>query len=572
MQKAIGAIQESAWERCKMVGVRLAGLAVCVWLAGQWGQDSLVASAAEPIPGLWGSWSLREGLSSAVPGRPAAQPSPSELPLKFDVREGVPFNGRDQWLTIAADNAPWQQGDFTIGVSVHTDLSLDDDLGDVLSAWNAAKRTGWTLALRNNSGCTSSQSNARHLEFGIDQTSEPSWQDEGRPGQSLYGFALCAHAGELYVSTCEPGTDQSGRVYRYRGPGDWVDLGPLDGTNAVTALASYRGQLYAGTGKYRLAGSSLPESENAKLGGRVYRLGAEDRWELVGELPETEAIAALAEYQGQLHATSLYRPAGFFRWEADGTWARLPSPNGKRTNAVRVHDGHLYATSYDSGAVYRWDGRDWTDLGVLQENTQTYSFTTFGNRLHVGTWPAGTMVRLDPGDQWHVTGRLGEELEVMAQLVHNGCLYAGTLPLGEVYRFDGQDQWTRLKQIDTTPDVKYRRVWTMASFGGKLFATTLPSGNVWSMQTGTVAAWDHEFPTGWQHVMAQRAGNELRLWVNGKLVSSAQGAAAWNLQHAGPLQIGSGPAAAFNGRLRDVQIFDRALSAEEIHQVSRPQP
>jgi len=39
----------------------------------------------------------------------------------------------------------------------------------------------------------------------------------------------------------------------------------------VTALAVHDSKLYAGTGKYRLAGSALPESENMHLGGRVYR-------------------------------------------------------------------------------------------------------------------------------------------------------------------------------------------------------------------------------------------------------------------------------------------------------------
>ena len=60
--------------------------------------------------------------------------------------------------------------------------------------------------------------------------------------------------------------------------------------------------------------------------------------------------------------------------------------------------------------------------------------------------------------------------------VYNGKLYAGTLPLGEVYRYDGDQKWTLTGQLDTTPNVKYRRVWSMAVCQGKLFAGTLPSG------------------------------------------------------------------------------------------------
>ena len=66
-------------------------------------------------------------------------------------------------------------------------------------------------------------------------------------------------------------------------------------------------------------------------------------------------------------------------------------------------------------------------------------------------------------------------MEVMAMAVYNGKLYAGTLPLGQVYRYDGGDTWTLTGQLDTTPDVRYRRVWSMAVYRGKLFGGTLPS-------------------------------------------------------------------------------------------------
>ncbi len=443
---------------------------------------------------------------------------------------------------------------FRVGLSLKTAESSRDDLGDLISLWDGSRRTGFHLGLRNNTGCTSSQPNWRQLEFGIDAETQPQFRDEGKPGSALLGFALCAHQGELYVSTCEPGRDQAGKVYRYAGPGQWVDLGRLDDANSVTALASFGGHLYAATGKYRLGGSALPNSENEHRGGRVYRFVSPGKWDLVGDLDPTEAVAALVNYDGHLYASSLYAPAGFFRYDADGKWTSIPTPNGKRVEAMGVHRGGLYASSYDSGSVYHFDGTMWTDLGIVGDNTQTYSFTPFGNALHVGTWPSGRVFRLSDKNTWVDTGRLGMELEVMAMLPYNGSFYAGSLPLAEIYRFDGDARWSRLKQLDETPDVKYRRVWTMASFQGRLFSTTLPSGHIWSMSTGGCVTYDRELEAGWQSVVAERAGNRLRLYVNNQpAAESAPFEAGLSLETNGiTLRIGDGPRGRFVGQLRDV--------------------
>lgn len=96
-------------------------------------------------------------------------------------------------------------------------------------------------------------------------------------------------------------------------------------SNAVTAMAVFQGKLYAGTGKYRMAGSSLKESENLTLGGKVFRYEGGTRWTDCGQLPQTEAVGGMVGFRGQLYASSLYRPAGFFLYE------------GTRRPVVRQH-------------------------------------------------------------------------------------------------------------------------------------------------------------------------------------------------------------------------------------------
>jgi hypothetical protein len=128
-----------------------------------------------------------------------------------------------------------------------------------------------------------------------------------------------------------------------------------------------------------------------------------------------------------------------------------------------------------------------------------------------------------------------------------------------------------LRQLDTTPNVQYRRVWTMAAYQGKLYATTLPSGHVWSLQTGAAVSWDREFPAGWHHVAAQRQGGAVRVFVDGRMVAETKAAraGALNVSNPQPWKIGAGSGDFFNGALADVRVFRRALTADEVQALAR---
>lgn len=139
-------------------------------------------------------------------------------------------------------------------------------------------RRGFNLRITHHTGVTTSQPNTRNVHFGIDNGRlEAEWTDHGRPGNAILVFALATHDGHLYAGTCEPGRDQAGHVYRFDRSTQWLDCGSPDRCNSVSALAAFRGELYAGVAKYRLGGSALPESENAHLGGKVYRYAAVSR-------------------------------------------------------------------------------------------------------------------------------------------------------------------------------------------------------------------------------------------------------------------------------------------------------
>jgi hypothetical protein len=140
------------------------------------------------------------------------------------------------------------------------------------------------------------------------------------------------------------------------------------------------------------------------------------------------------------------------------------------------------------------------------------------------------------------------------------------LPLAEVYRYDGDDRWTSIGRVDQTPDVIYRRAWSMAVHDGKLFVGTLPSGHVRSFEAGKSVTHGHELPPGWRHIAAVRDGRRLLLYIDGKEVARSRefDPDEYDVTNDAPLRIGFGPHDYFNGVLRDVRVYRKSLSAAEV--------
>jgi hypothetical protein len=479
------------------------------------------------------------------------------------------FDGRSSRIEVA-DSKSLKLGtkEFSIALWVNTAEKLDDVLGDLLNKFDPATRRGFNFSIQNYTGVTSSQSNSRNVHFGIDSgTAVGEWTDHGQLGNAVFIFGMAVYDGQLFASTCEPGATQAGRVFRYDGH-SWTDCGSPDKCNAVSSLAVYDGKLYVGVSNYRLAGSAITNSQNQHPGGKVYRYEGDNHWVDCGTLPDVQAINGMVVFDGHLYASSMYAPAGFFRYEGGTEWTACETPDGKRVESLAVHNGNIFASGYDQGAIYRYDGKSWDHLGFLPGATQTYGFATHGGDLYVSEWPNAKVYRWGGDQTWHPAGRLGQETETMPLMVYNGKMYGGTLPLAEVYRFD-DPQWTQVGRLDFTPDVPRRRAWTMAVFQGRLFVGTLPSGHVHSIEIGRNVTHDYELPTGWVHLAAVRDAVHLRLHVNGKLVakSTTFKAEDFDLSNDKPLEIGFGAHDHFNGKLSDVRMYDRALSSDEIEQL-----
>jgi hypothetical protein len=154
----------------------------------------------------------------------------------------------------------------------------------------------------------------------------------------------------------------------------------------------------------------------------------------------------------------------------------------------------------------------------------------------------------------------------MGMLVHNGRFLAGTLPLAEVYSYEGGATWQLTGRLDHTPDVTYRRAWTMAEHAGEVFCSTLPSGKIFACSVGKQVQWGQALPGGWQHIAAVKSSGRLALYLNGKEVAATDWSAdeAYDLGSEAPLRLGTGSTGPFNGKLRDVRLYHSALDPDTI--------
>ncbi|MFT4688041.1 MAG: hypothetical protein ACJASX_000705 [Limisphaerales bacterium] len=563
-------------------------LPTCLFLASSW----TVLNAQESDPE--GHWKLQGDLLDSSGNNNTARNHGANLSaVGIKGRKGgaAQFDGRRSYIEVThSQSLALGSGDFSISLWVHTTEKMDDNPGDLITKYDPETRRGFNLSLVNHAGVVGSQANYRNLQFGIDNGKQSDqWRDEGRPGKSIFIHSMAVHDGDLFVGTVEGRTNgDKGHVYRYRKTGEWEDLGAPWKSNGVTSMASFQGKLHVGVSRVLLHYSGLEPTLSHHIGGKVFRLEDDGRWTDLGQLLGLDGVNGLVNFKGKLYATGFYQP-GFFRFEGGTEWRAMGTPDDLRTEALTVHNGAIFATSYDEGSVFRFDGKDWHRTGSLgtasrtqaywdgskwvptglkgdKTGTQVYSLGLHQGKLVAGTWPEGKVYRYEGGTTWESTGRLGEEQEIMGSNHYNGKLYAGSLPMAEIFRYDGDEQWRSVGRVDLTKDVIYRRAFSLAVFRGRLFSGTFPSGHVRSFEAGKVVSFDEELASGWRHIAAVKEGGRLKLFIDGKRVAESDefDAKDFDLTNEAPLQIGFGQYDFFNGGIRDVRIYRRALTETEV--------
>jgi hypothetical protein len=313
-------------------------------------------------------------------------------------------------------------------------------------------------------------------------------------------------------------------------------------------------------------------------------------------------LIGIASYRGQLYTAGDDRSGGLFklfayeggtRWRVAAEFAPH-TPQDLFPHAMGVYNGKLYI---GTSSIYAWDGSTLEYVGTPLGCTQVHSLEVYEGQLNTGTWPEGKVFRYLGGQEWQDCGRLGDSIEVNALAVHNGKLYAGSIPRAEVYRYEGGQEWTRMARFyspegwvpaDVTGPApegyeEWTRVTSLTTYAGKLFAgigsctgSVLDApldvrGEVYALEAGQCVSYDGDLGSRARHVAAIRSGDCLALYVDGELAASstAEGGLALDVASDEPLLIGRGGVGPFNGEIREVRVYGRALTADEVRELYR---
>ena len=235
---------------------------------------------------------------------------------------------------------------------------------------------------------------------------------------------------------------------------------------------------------------------------------------------------------------------GIDNGKIDPGWTDCGRPgNNLLVCALAVHEGRLYAATFETGAdeaghVYRYEGDgQWADCGSPEPCNAVKTLAVFQDRLYCGTGlykasgsclpaspnelPGGKVFRYDGGTQWTDCGRVGDAISISAMAVCQGDLYvAPTYDMG-VYRYAGEKRWEPLGLADT-------RIMCLAVYHGRLYGLSNGIRGVFCYEGN--GHWTH---CGYPHLARQlysaviyQGKMHIGTWPNGE-VFRYEGASAW---------------------------------------------
>ncbi len=511
------------------------------------------------------------------------------------------FNGKDSVIEVP-DAAPLRLGnhDFTLSAWVRCALPMRSIHGDIFSKFNAEHRCGLNLWVAGSAPGYNSMSDARHVYFGTDDGYTSDWEDCGRlwPSNPLVP-CLVVYKGQLYGGLSDADRPEDAcRVFRWNGGQEWTDCGRLGSDPhhlSVMSMLVHGGSLYAGTGIWDWgrasdAAKNVPPTALT----HVFRYEGGKEWRDLGQVGRGNRVICMASFEGELYA-GLDRggSARCFKLQ-DERWMDCGALD-ERDNfeCLMPLGGVLYGASHS--AVYRYEGGSiWKCIGRNpHDTTQIHAMSVMNGHLVIGTWPQGYVLRYEDDGQWTIMGRVGlpegKDIplinEINALVVHHGKLYAGVLPKAQVWRYECDGHWTLLGCLASNPvyDVavcpSWSRVVSLTTHQGRLFAATGASqaraididpaktnGRVLACRMGHVVGHEYDIGGAWTHIAAVRAGDRLRLYVNGALSaeSLAPAGQVFDLTNAEPLRIGFGAQGSLTGSIANVRLYRGALDAAQM--------
>ncbi len=510
------------------------------------------------------------------------------------------FDGREGYIEVPqSPSINLGLRDFSVSAWVYTEQNLEDVIGDVLCKYDASRRKGFNLSIKSSSGGYNSHGNDKHVYFGIDNGRASDWEDCGRPSatSNYVSNSLTVFDGHLYAGTTDGDKEEDWcHVYRYAGGTNWDDCGRVGKlrTRGVGPMVVHDGKLYAATWSYDWTRVETDRLDSC----RVYQYQGGQDWKDCGQPGQCRRLFGMASFRGGLYVVGddhkCYVNGDGNTWRVCGEFPNYAHP-------MAVHDRKLYVGVLNPAGVYSYDGTNWTPLGnplgSEEHCDQIHALEVYRGKLYATTWPEGRVAAYENTGQWVDCGRLGDSTEINGLTVYNGKLYAGSIPRAEVYRYVGGKVWTLLKRFfapegwepipvkhdRSLPDSRKRigewtRVTSLTVYKEKLFASIgsctssildAPAdvrGRVFAMEAGKCISYDYDLGPGWKHLVALKNNNRLELYVNGKLQagSSVFDPKDFDISNSAPLKIGYGEMDYFSGRIKEVRLYNRALSEKEV--------
>ena len=524
------------------------------------------------------------------------------------------FDGRSAYIEVPnSQSLQFGKGEFSLAAWVYTERDLDDVFGDVLDKFDPAQRKGLTLAINSTGSGYSGQGNDRQVCFGIDNARVTDWEDCGRPSETsrYISNSMLTYKGKLYAAITDAKDENDWcHVFRYEGKQRWTDCGRVGAgrTTGVGPLVVHNGDLYAVTRTYdwtRISNGGYDP-------GRMYRYAGGTNWIDCGQPGANRTFNTACSYKGTIFVGGGPETWAAYVWEGDKNWKMSSqfSKDGERRcfpHPMSRYNGKLF-TGFP--AVYSFDGNEWSFAGLpgplgTVPSLQIHSLAVYQGGLYAGTWPVADVARYASGEKWESIGRVGEDgTEVNALTVYNGKLYGGSIPRAEVARYDGDPRWTSLKKFYSPEGWKpglpgkakrkevneWGRVTSLAIHNGKLFAglgnctsamiDNPPGaeadvfGKVYAMEGGKNATHDEDIGPGWHHIAAIRDNKTLQLYIDGKPAakSTSFNPADYDISNNKPLRIGFGQIDYFNGRISDVRLYNKAITATQVKKLVAKKP
>jgi hypothetical protein len=588
-----------------MPGRHHVAIAYRVLLIGLTGAPSAGAAGAgqtaERESGLIGYWKLSgdcgDHSGSGIDGTNHGVTFDAPEPFG-GTHKAARFDGLNHYIDLGRPPAAaLGKGDFSVSVWVKTDENVSGVVGDILNQFDPLTRKGFNLHVSTSSPGYSGLSNTRLLQFGIDDARTGRWVDCGRPwpGNTLVS-TLVVYDGSLYTGIADAKRPEDAcHFFRYGGGTTWVDCGRVSRdliTPSVYSVCVHKGRLYAGTGAWDW--ERAWKGEGATGRNHVYRYEGGTEWHDCGRFGEGYRVLSLCSYKGDLYATD--DKGASYRYDGDNKWAPCGRVGGK-IYSTTVYQGRLYGG--ENTRVYCYDpgkGR-WDNVAeTLYDENQVHTLAVYQGSLYAGAWPLGRILRYDGNSKWADCGWVGIDPnqhgvrinEVNDLTVYNGKLYAGVIPRAQVWRYEGGRQWTLIRQLVDNPQwdarslPSWNRVPCVTVFEGRLYAGTSTChgrhddgpidqvGRVYSFEAGRSVSFDRGLGADWTHIAAVRAGDRLKLYVNGRLVAaSAPMEGSWDITNQAPLRIGFGCENYFSGAMCELRLYRRALTEAQVLTLSR---